>query len=55
MAELLIAAAEECKCNNQEMMMDSENKSGIVRSDFTDSNVRTSPKGVCVCVCRIYN
>lgn len=47
MAELLIAAAEECKCNNQEMMMDSETNRSTTR-DFTDCNVRASPQGVCL-------
>ena len=50
MAELLIAAAEECKCNNQEKLMENNN----ITQDFTDThgdNNRTRHQGMFVCVC----
>ena len=50
MADLLIAAAEECKCNNREKLMDSDSTT----KDFTDThsdNNRRSHQGRCVCVC----
>ena len=50
MAELLIAAAEECKCNNQEKLMENDNST---TKDFTDThndnNRRSSHQGMFMC------
>ena len=49
MADLLIAAAEECKCNNREKLMENDSTA----KDFTDTHhdINRSHQGVCVCAC----
>lgn len=50
MAELLIAAAEEYKCINEEKLSASGDFSGSgERRDQIDSDVGPPPRGVCVC------
>jgi len=51
MAELLIAAAEEYKCINEEKLSASGDFSGSgERRDQIDSDVGPPPRGMCVCV-----